>query len=468
MSLSSRPNLLFVFADQMRGQDMGCAGNREVLTPTLDRLASEGMRLTRCCATSPVCCPNRAVLLTGTYPPVNRVPGNDLPVRTDLPSLGTLARNNGYRTGYIGKWHLDGLPRDRFTPPGPRRLGFEFWAAYNCAHDYFRPRWFEDTPDLRTAEGYEPQVQTDLAIAFLQEQAKRPEPFCLVLSWGPPHDPYHLVPDSCRALYDPASLTLRPNMQPDAPNPLARHLECRGTLADYYAAITALDEQMARLLETLESLQLTQNTFVIFTSDHGDMLWSHGWMKKQSPYEESVNVPFLIRLPGVVPAGGVSPVLMGTIDILPTLAGLLRWSGMPDLPGRDLSAALRGEPDAPQPGSVFLANYLACDEATMQGMPEWRGVRTDRFTYVEQPGRSPWLLFDHHEDPYQMRNLCGLPEARTIQESLAEQLTGWLTRLQDPFLPGGEMLAHLGLTEAWEERERQMREAVQAAQRRNR
>jgi arylsulfatase A-like enzyme len=466
MNQSRRPNLLFVFADQMRGQDMACAGNREVRTPTLDLLASQGARLTRCFATSPVCCPNRAVLLTGTYPTVNRVPGNDLPIRADLPSLGTLARANGYRTGYIGKWHLDGMPRDRFTPPGPRRLGFDYWAAYNCAHDYFRPRWFEDTPDLHTAEGYEPQVQTDLAVAFLREQAKRPEPFCLVLSWGPPHDPYDQVPDSYRALYDPASLSLRPNMQPDALNPLAKNLECRRTLADYYAAITALDAQMARLLETLDTLALTQNTVVIFTSDHGDMLWSHGWMKKQSPYEESVKVPFLIQLPGVVPAGSENPVLMGTVDILPTLAGLLNWRDIPALAGRDLSAALRGDPSAPQPESVFLAHYLAGDEAAMQGMPEWRGVRTQRYTYVEQPGRSPWLLFDNHEDPYQMRNLCGHQEALSLQQTLMDRLTDWLTYLQDPFLPGAEMLAHLGLTEAWEERERQMREAVQTAQRR--
>ncbi len=188
------PNLLLVFADQMRGMDMGCAGNPDVRTPAMDRLAKQGVRLTRCFATSPVCSPNRAILLTGTYPTTNRVPGNDLPLPSHLPSLGTIARGHGYRTAYIGKWHLDGVPRTKFTPPGPRRSGFDFWAAYNCTHDYFHPKYYRDTPQVVEVDGYEPEVQTDLALAFLDEQRDAAEPFCLVLSWGPPHDPYDQVP----------------------------------------------------------------------------------------------------------------------------------------------------------------------------------------------------------------------------------------------------------------------------------
>jgi arylsulfatase A-like enzyme len=450
------PNLLFVLADQMRGQDMGCAGNPDVRTPAMDRLAAQGMRLTDCCATSPVCCPNRAILLTGTYPTTNLVPGNDLPVRADLPSLGTLAKANGCRTAYIGKWHLDGMPRTKFTPPGPRRLGFDFWAAYNCSHDYFHPRWFRDMPEVIEAQGYEPEAQTDTALEWLAEHANR-EPFCLVLSWGPPHDPYDQVPEHYRALYDPLKITLRPNARPETDNPLAARLDCRRTLADYYAAITALDEQLARLLDALDSLGLAENTVVVFTSDHGDMLWSHGWMKKQSPYEEAVNVPFLIRRLGRVPAGAVSDLLFGTVDVLPTLAGLMDWRDVPALEGLDLSAALRGETGAPAPDTLLLANYFACDEAAVQGMPEWRAVRTRRHTYVETPGRELWLLFDNAADPYQTENLAEKPECRPLRERLALTLGEWLRKTGDPFLPGAEFLAHFGLAEAWAERERQMR-----------
>jgi arylsulfatase A-like enzyme len=457
------PSLLFVFADQMRGSDMGCAGNADVQTPTLDRFAADAVRLTHCLATTPVCGPNRAVLLTGTYPTTNRVLGNDLPLPTDLPSLGTIARDNGYRTGYIGKWHLDGLPRSRFTPPGPRRFGFDYWAAYNCSHDYLHPRYFRDTPDLIEPEGYEPQVQTDLALTFLDGQTPT-DPFCLVVSWGPPHDPYPAVPDEYRALYDPDQISLRPNVVSDADNPLARGMNCRRTIADYYAAITALDAQFARLLEKLDERGLAENTIVVFTSDHGDMLWSHGWMKKQSPYAESVDVPFIIRQPGVLEGGRVSDVLVGTVDLLPTLLGLLSQVVPSGIDGHDLSAALRGDPDASHPDSVLLAHYLAGDESVLQGMPEWRAVRTHRHTYVErpsdvehEPGRGiPWLLFDNDADPYQQTNLVEQARSAPLAGAMRARLADWLSRTNDPFHDGAGTLADADLMEVWQERQRLM------------
>jgi arylsulfatase A-like enzyme len=453
MPSQTRPNILFVFADQMRGMDMGCAGNGTVQTPAMSRLAQEGTRLANCCATSPVCCPNRAILLTGTYPLTNGVPGNDLPLRHDLPTMGTMARDSGWRTGYVGKWHLDGLPRSRFTPPGARRAGFDFWAAYNCTHDYFHPKYYRDSETVIEVSGYEPEVQTDLALEFLADQDGS-RPFCLVLSWGPPHDPYDQVPARFRSLYDPASIPLRGNVQPDIPTRLAAGKECRRTTADYYAAITALDEQLGRLLAHLDTAGLAENTIVVFTSDHGDMLWSHGWMKKQSPYEESVNVPFLVRWPGVIPAGRVCDTLVGTVDLLPTLAGLAGWDHPREMDGLDLSAALLGSPDAPSPESVLLAHYLGEDEAAAQGMPLWRGVRTRTHTYVEQPGRVPWLLFDNQSDPLQLQNLIGLEG--DLQGRLHVELGHWLERVKDPFLDRAGMLDHLGLTDAWADRDRSM------------
>lgn len=451
-----RPNLLFVFADQMRGMDMGCAGNPDVLTPAMDRMAAQGTRLSHCYATTPVCGPNRAVLHTGTYATTNRVLGNDLPLPLDIPTLGTIAQQNGYRTGYIGKWHLDGLPRTRFTPPGPRRRGFEFWAAYNCTHDYFHPRLYRDTPELLDVEGYEPEVQTDLALSFLEENAA--DPFCLLLSWGPPHDPYDQVPASYEARYDPQQITLRPNVQEHIDNPLAAGKECRRTLCRYYAAITALDDQLARILERLDALGLADDTLVIFTSDHGDMLWSHGWMKKQSPYEEAVQVPFLIRWPGRIPAGRNCDTLLGTVDLLPTLAGLLGWRHSANLEGTDLSAALRGEPDAPSPPSLLLANFLSEDEGVQQDMPVWRAVRTQQYTYAELPGRTPWLLFDNAADPFQLENLVERPDQTALRGQLQEMLSAWLHKTRDPFLPGPELLEQQGLAEAWAEREWKIRQ----------
>ena len=127
-------NVLLVFADQMRASAMGCAGNPQARTPNLDRLAAGGVLFRRAFANSPVCTPSRGTLLTGLYPLRHGAIVNDVPIRTDIESLGTIFRRAGHATGYVGKWHLDGCPRSKFTPPGPRRLGFEYWAVHNCTH----------------------------------------------------------------------------------------------------------------------------------------------------------------------------------------------------------------------------------------------------------------------------------------------------------------------------------------------
>jgi len=288
--MADRPNLLLVFADQMRGEAMGSV-NPQVLTPHLDRLAGEGVRFSNAVAECPLCTPSRAMLLTGKYPLGCRTVLNDLPMPVDQTTFAHVMGGEGYRTGYVGKWHLDGFPRSKFTPPGPRRQGFDdYWAAYNCTHLYFEPRYYLDTPELVRAQGYEPDVQTDLALGFLERY--RQEPFCLVVSWGPPHNPYQMVPEQYRARYYPEKLALRPNVGPDAN---------RRAIADYYAAVTALDANLGRLLAALERLGLAERTMVVFTSDHGDLLWSHGRTDKQAPWEESISIPLIMRYPGVLP-----------------------------------------------------------------------------------------------------------------------------------------------------------------------
>jgi len=445
---ASRPNLLFVFADQMRGMDMACAGNPDIITPNMDRLAREGAFCSHCIATVPVCGPNRAILLTGTYSTTNGVITNDQQMLPGIPSLGTLARDNGYRTGYIGKWHLDGGPRDQFTPPGPRRSGFDdFWAAYNCSHDYFDTKYYRDTPELIRVEGYEPEIQTDLALEFLDAQQSEERPFCLVLSWGPPHNQYEEVPEKYRELYDPERLTLRPNIEHIDASDLDPAWSLRPTTADYYAAITALDEQLGRLLEKLEAMGQLDNTIVVFTSDHGDMLWSHGFLYKLMPHEESISVPLLVRWPEKIAAGSRCDTLIGTVDLLPTLAGLLSWELPASVEGSNLAPALTGEANAPEPTSAFIANYCHYVFRKDRPNPPWRGVRTPRYTYAETLDRKPTVLFDNDNDPYQLQNLAEVEEAQPLIEELKSELDGWLAKTRDPLLPGKEMQRLFSLEE---------------------
>jgi len=418
VSRSPRPNLLFVFSDQQRAQDAGFMGNAQVLTPHLDRLAQQGVTFTQAVSTCPVCTPYRAALLTGRYPLSNGMVLNDVRLPITERSIAHCLRDAGYRTGYIGKWHLDGHRRGGFTPPGPRRQGFDgFWAVANCTHNYMHSFYWRDEPAPVWIEGYDADHYTDLSVGFIRDRAGA-EPWSLFLSWGPPHDPCRLMPEEY-LIYDPEALQLRPNATATD----------REELAGYYAHITALDRCFGRLMAALEETGQAENTIVVFTSDHGDMLGSQGLQRKQKPWDESIMVPFVLRYPRAVPAGRTTEALINAPDVMPTLLSL---AGLPipgTVEGRDLSAAATGEPLEP-PSSAFICNPCPFIEP----IPEWRGVRTNRYTYVRTPS-GPWLLYDNADDPYQLSNLAGDPARKGLRGELDEELNDWLARLEDDFQP---------------------------------
>ena len=467
------PNLLFVFSDEMRGADLGHAGNPDAQTPHADRFAATGVSFVNAIANCPVCTPSRGSMLTGRHPLAHHALSNDVPIRTDLPTLGTLLRDAGYATGYIGKWHLDGLPRFRFTPPGPRRLGFDdFWAVWNCHHDYFKGTYYRDTPEVQRITGYEPFAQTDMAIEFMEQQQTRP--FALALSWGPPHGPLELVPDEFRRRVDPAQLTLPPNIDPDtmprwalsiavppwAPEPGVTtrfdgnpEQRIRESLACYYAGITALDVCFGRLLDSLERLGLADNTVVVYTSDHGSMHWSHNRIRKQQPWEETIRVPLLIRAPEQLPCGQSSEVLASTVDLLPTVLELLGEPIPASLDGISVRDAVAGT--GPAPESVLIGVPVPVDGVTEEGVGRaWRGVRTARHTYARWEDGETWVLYDNSQDPYQLNNLADTEPAAALQKQLDDVLNRQLAQNDDPFLPWEDCLRACGLTAEWNLRER--------------
>jgi len=442
---SRATNVLLVFADQMRGQTMGCAGNRQVRTPNLDRLAALGTRFTHAYCNSPVCTPSRGSLLTGLYPSRHRAYVNDVSIRPDLPSMGTLFRDAGYATGYVGKWHLDGVPRDKFTPPGPRRLGFDrLWAVHNCTHDYLDSFYYADSPEPIPIDGYEPERQTELAAEFIERH--RRQPFSLVLSWGPPHDPYGEVPERFKRLYDPSDIELRPNVPPEKTE------ESRRDIAGYYAHVTALDELMGRLLDKLDELNLADNTLVVFTSDHGDMLGSQGQIRKQRPWEESINVPLIFRKPGLVPSGRTSEALIGMVDLLPTVLGLCGLDGAAGMQGRDLSPAVTGHGDAGG-DEILLVNPCPVDDC--RDMQQWWGLRTRRHTYARRL-EGTWVLYDNDADPYQKSNLAEDADYADLRRELDGRLMLRLAEVGEPMLPWDELIRRLDMLGHWNAREREL------------
>ena len=423
------PNLLFIFADQMRAQAMGCMGHPTVRTPNLDAMARNGMLFENAVSNCPVCTPYRASLLSGRYPLSTGMFMNDLRMPTDIPTFGTLFRDAGYHSGYIGKWHLDGPTRGGFTPPGPRRQGFDdFWAVANCNHNYMKAYLYRETSEPIWLKGYEADVHTDLALEFL-EGAPAGQPFCLFVSWAPPHNPYNLMPDEYR-VYSADDVQPRPNC-PEPP------LE---DLAGYYAHITALDRDLGRIMTTLEQRGLLDETVVVFTSDHGDMLGSHRQQRKQRPWDESVLVPMLVQQPGRIPAGQRSRAMVNTQDFMPTLLTLCGLDIPGGVEGSDLSRVWTGRTKR-GPNSAFLADYVSFSEA--RDLPEWRGVRTDRYSFISTID-GPWMLFDNQKDPYQLRNILHEPEGRATRRKLERELDGWLDRTSDTFMGPEDYLARFG------------------------
>ena len=411
-----RPNLVFIFPDQMRAQACGFMGNEQLQTPNMDLLAEQGVTFTNAVSTCPVCTPYRAALLTGRYPLSNGMVLNDVRLPVTELCIADVLRDEGYETGYVGKWHLDGPHRGGFTPPGPRRQGFDYWAVAECTHNYMNSFYYRDDPEPIWIEGYDADHQTDLAIGYVQEHAQ--DQFCLFVSWGPPHEPCGLMPDEYK-IYAPAGIEPRPNA-PEAP---------LDEIAGYYSHITALDRNLGRLMEALEQAGIADNTIVVFTSDHGDMFGSQGQTRKQKPWDESIMVPCAMRWPAKLPAGERTDVLLNAPDVMPTLLRLMGVEIPDTVEGRDLSHAALGL-EGPEPTSAFIGNICPFG----QPFPEWRGLRTKTHTYVRTL-EGPWLLYDNAADPYQLSNLVDEPAHGEVQERLDDELDDWLSALGDDFGP---------------------------------
>jgi len=429
---SRRPNVVFVFADQWRAQAMGYAGDPNARTPNLDRLAAGSVNFSNAVSCCPVCSPYRASLLTGQYPLTHGVFLNDVRLTDKATSLAQAYRDAGYQTAYIGKWHLDGNRRSGFIPR-ERRQGFEFWKALGCTHAYNNSFYYADDDIKLQWEGYDAIAQTREAQRYVRDHAEGP-PFLLVLSWGPPHDPYGTAPQKYRDLFDPSRLGLRPNVPEQYTD------KAKQAAAGYYAHIAALDDCVGDLLETLRQTGIERDTIFVFTCDHGDMLYSHGCQNKQRPYDESIRVPFLLRYPALLgDRGATIDMPINSPDIMPTLLGL---SGIPvpkTVEGMDFSGVLNGS-TAPD-NAALIACYAPFGQWTRAGGGrEYRGVRTRQYTYVRDLN-GPWLLYDNQNDPYQLNNLCNAPEHGDLQARLDALLSARLKETKDDFLPAGDYIA---------------------------
>lgn len=441
-----RPNIVFLFSDQQSFDMAGCYGNRQIHTPNVDRLAKQGVRFERCISNSPVCTPYRGLLLTGQHSLWTGAIGNDLQI---VPGngkyFGEVLRDAGYRMGYFGKWHLHGGDRVRPIPAGPYRYGFDGeFLSNNCTtlFDKERAYYWDEKGEKRLYGDWEPYEQTRQAMRFL-DKAKQDEPFALFVSWHPPHNWQGLekypAPIELLKEYDPAAIQLRGNCQ-DTP-------ERREAYQGHMAMCTSVDTCVGWIMKKLEEKGLAENTILVYTSDHGDLLLSHGLTGNKGRVEnESMHVPLIVRWPQRLKPR-VSDMAVGGLDLMPTLLGMAGIQPPDTCHGRNLaSAVLSGKDASFESIPLFLMVH------------DWRGVYTPRYTYsfaVPAPTTNWWnllpgrdsdshnRLFDRDNDPLEKKNLFHDPAHRKLRDHLHQMTLAWMKKFGDKGLSYPEIVARV-------------------------
>ena len=427
----ARPNVVYLFSDEHRWQSMSFSEMPEVHTPHMAAMAEQGAEFTQAISNYPVCSPHRAILMTGRWPYRQGVIDNNIPLGPDRPTLGNVFQAAGYRTGYIGKWHLGGTRAEPF--------GFDLSLIWTETGRHFdASRYHPAIGEPVRPKGYNATLMTDQALEFIRECKEASQPFFLMVSWNPPHATFTDAPEDKKALYPEGSLPYRPNVDlagrgvPENAPDIARRNDWPN-YQGYHAHITAIDEELGRVVIALGEMGLSGETIIVYTSDHGSMFGSHGVGSKRQPFEESIRVPFLVQWPGVVPRGLKSEALFGSIDIMPTLCGLAELPVPPECEGRDFSPLLTGG-EGPDPECQFIM-HISKENASggnNHPAPLFRGVRTKTHTFAVKPG-GEGFLFDNRRDPYQLKNLYAEPAAAPIRKELEALTRQCIESAQDPF-----------------------------------
>ena len=445
-----RPNILFILSDDQGAWALGCAGNAELRTPHLDRLAASGMRFDNFFCASPVCSPARASILTGTIPSRHGVHdwisggnarikgerGAPIEYLAGQEGYTEILARHGYRCAFFGKWHLGHAAR-------PQK-GFSEWFTHaRGGGPYYGAPLFRNGRLVHEPR-YVTEVITDEALAFLERQKGSVHPFHLNVHYTAPHSPWNRA-NHPAALYDDYLANCDFHSVPWLPTHpwqiaslhWADDVRRREDLSGYYAAVTAMDAQIGRLLLALERLGMREDTLVVMTSDNGMNMGHHGIVGKgngtfpMNMYDTSVKVPFLVSWPGRVPAGKVEKGLWSQLDLFPTLleiAGVSAPVG-DHRPGRSFAPLLTGQPvKRPREFIVVAAEYGPV-----------RMWRTRDWKYVHRYPYGPHELYHLRDDPDERHNRAGEKGMiRRIREMKAH-LDEWFDRYADPCKDGARL-----------------------------
>ena len=445
--MAQQTNLLFILTDDQGYWAMGCAGNSEIRTPNLDRLAATGLYFMNFFCASPVCSPARASILTGRIPSQHGVQdflraGNSNIYGADDRAIEYLAGQTAYtdilaQQGYAcdlsGKWHLGSSEKPQKS--------FVFWDVHaSGAGPYYNAPMIRNGRAYHTSD-YVSDLITDNALAFLEARKGMDQPFCLNVHYTAPHAPWgreHHPPELFDAYYRDCPFESTPN-EPMHPQQLSKQGSAgslgfteetrREALSGYFAATTAMDANVGRLLDWLEDNGLREQTLVVFTSDNGMNMGHHGIYGKgngtfpPNMFDTSVKVPMIVSHPGRVPQGKITLSLHSHYDIMPTLLDYLDVENpkADDLPGRSFAALLEGRASKGDEQVVVFDEYGPT-----------RMIRTAAWKYIHRYPYGPCELYDLVNDVGERRNLLDENRAQSVREWLQGDLEAWFARYADP------------------------------------
>jgi len=442
--VAGRPNIVFIMADDFALEAISSYGSwlkDYAKTPNIDRIAREGMLFRNVFCNNSICSPSRASILTGQYSHKNGVRELNGQINANSPLFPVELKKAGYQTALFGKWHLENTPE-----------GFDDYLVLPGQGKYFDPD-FVGVAGKRNLPGYATDIITDLSLEWLKKRDPA-KPFCLLIHHKAPHGPFS-YPERLAGLYEGVQIPEPFNLHEDVwaagslikPKQYTFIHDARGPksisqtklgstpagavapeegdekarrsqvyqafIKSYIRCITAVDENVGRVLEALDREKLSENTLVVFTSDQGFWLGQHGFSDKRLILEESIKMPLLVRYPREIAAGATCQRLAANVDFAPTF---LDYAGAPvpkAMQGRSLRPLLQGKTPADWRTSVFYAYWTR--------EPFHWGIRTDRHTYIRVPDSEEVEIYDIVNDPHQMKNEAGNPAfAAIIKQSETE------------------------------------------------
>jgi len=440
----AKPNFLVIITDDQRPDTIHALGNRVIRTPHLDSLVSGGVAFTRAAAAYPICFASRAEILTGVCSFRNGVPYGAGRLKPGLAFWADTLRQAGYRTWYVGKWHNDGTPKTRgyeetrglYTGGGggkEQTLPRDWNGREVTGYRGWTFKTDDGSAEPEKGVGLTPDISRRFADAAIELiNRKSAEPFFLHLNFSAPHDPLHFPPGYA-GKYDPQKIPLPANFLPEHPfdhgNLRGRDellwpwprtpRDVREELAAYYAVIEHMDEQIGRILAALRDNGQTENTIIIFSTDQGLAIGSHGLRGKQNLYEHTFGVPLIIRGPGI-PQNRRVAAQCYLRDLFPTTCELAGVTVPETVQGKSLVPVLTGKADSVYP---HLIGYFTDTQ---------RMIRTDRWKLILYPKAAQQQLFDLANDPDELHNLSSQPEHAARVAELRAALETWLKQNGDP------------------------------------